>query len=195
MDIDLKKQIDFIIEMDKLKNIYRQTYVLHENRKENDSEHSWHLALMAFVLKDYSNEPVDILKVMKMVLIHDIVEIDAGDTYCYDKSGYETKRLREEKAAERIFGILPETQRDEMRALWEEFEAVDTAESKFAAALDRIQPVLLNIAKEGLSWKEHGISYKQVYERNFPISKGSDKIWAYVDELLKSCVEKGFLLK
>ena len=195
MDDILQKQLDFIIEVDKLKNIYRQTYVLHENRKENDSEHSWHLALMAFLLKDYSNEPVDIIKVMKMVLIHDIVEIDAGDTYCYDIAGYETKRLREENAADRIFGILPDFQRDEMRALWEEFEAVETCEAKFAAALDRLQPVLLNIAKDGLSWKEHGISYKQVYERNFSISKGSDKVWEYIDEILKRCVEKGILLK
>ena len=153
----LKKQIEFILEIDKMKNLYRQTYVLHEDRKENDAEHSWHLAIMAFMLSEYSNKSIDVLKVMKMVLIHDIVEIDAGDTYCYDEKGYTTKAEREETAAQRIFGLLPEDQRDEYYSLWREFEDSETNEARFAAVLDRLQPLMLNYTKKGISWQEHEI--------------------------------------
>ena len=158
----LQKQISFVLELDKMKALYRQTYVLNEDRKENDAEHSWHLAVMAFLLAEYSNEPVDVLKVMKMVLIHDVVEIDAGDTYCYDEEGNRSKAEREEKAAQRLFGLLPEDQKKESYDLWREFEENSTAESRFANLLDHIQPLLLNFTKNGISWKEHGIFSDQV---------------------------------
>ena len=185
MDIQrLEAQIAFLMEADKLKNIYRQTYTrmddlppMPENsnitkpypRRENDAEHSYSLALFTAILAEYSNEPIDVLKTMKMVLVHDIVEIDAGDTYCYDAGGNTTKAEREIKAAERLFAILPEEQQAEYRGLWEEFEEQKTPESRFAAVMDRIQPLLLNLSREGLSWKEHGIHLHQVQKRNGPI--------------------------
>ncbi|MGN0605217.1 MAG: HD family hydrolase [Oscillospiraceae bacterium] len=193
IDERLKKQIEFIVEIDKLKNIYRQTYVLNEDRKENDSEHSWHLAMMAFLLAEHSNQPVDVLKVMKMVLIHDIVEIDAGDTYCYDKEGYKDKAEREEKAAKRIFGILPDDQRDEMYSLWREFEEMNTPESKFAAVLDRVQPLTLNYRKNGISWQEHDVKMEMVLERNKHVDDGSEEIWKYVLEILEDSHNKGWI--
>lgn len=153
----LKKQMDFILEVDKVKNIFRQTYLADGNRKENDAEHSWHLALMAVLLKEYSNEEVDLGKVVPMVLIHDLVEIDAGDTYAYDEAGAATKEAREKKAAERIFSILPQEQGKWLRELWEEFEAYETAEAKFAHVLDNCQPLMLNDAANGRSWAEHGV--------------------------------------
>ncbi len=192
IDERLKKQIEFIVETDKLKNIYRQTYVINEDRKENDSEHSWHLALMAFILAEHSNVEIDVLKTIKMVLIHDIVEIDAGDTYCYDKEGYKDKAEREGKAAERIFGILPDDQRDEMFSLWQEFEAMNTPESKFAAALDRVQPLTLNYRKGGVSWKEHKVTKDMVLERNSHIADGSDEIWKYAEEIINDAELRGF---
>lgn len=193
IDERLKKQIEFIVEIDKLKNIYRQTYVLHEDRKENDSEHSWHLAMMAFLLAEHSNQPIDVLKVMKMVLIHDIVEIDAGDTYCYDKEGYKDKAEREEKAAKRIFGILPDDQRDEMYSLWREFEEMNTPESKFAAVLDRVQPLTLNYRKNGISWQEHDVKMEMVLERNKHVNDGSEEIWKYVLEILEDSHSKEWI--
>lgn len=193
IDERLKKQIEFIVETDKLKNIYRQTYVLHEDRKENDAEHSWHLAMMAFLLAEHSNQPVDVLKVIKMVLIHDIVEIDAGDTYCYDKEGYKDKAEREEKAAKRIFGILPDDQRDEMYSLWREFEEMNTPESKFAAVLDRIQPLTLNYRKNGISWQEHDVKMEMVLERNKHVDDGSEEIWKYVLEILEDSHNKEWI--
>ncbi len=189
----LQKQINFMLEVDKLKNIYRQTYVLHENRTENDAEHSWHLALLAFLLSEYSNEPIDVLRTIKMVLIHDIVEIDAGDTYCYDEEGYKDKIERETKAAERIFGILPHDQKNEMYNLWLEFEDRKTPEAKFAAVLDRIQPIMLNYTKDGISWKKHGISKEQVIKRNEHTSEGSNTLWQYIKSILDDAAEKGFL--
>lgn len=194
MDLErLQKQINFMLEVDKLKNIYRQTYVLHENRTENDAEHSWHLALLAFLLSEYSNEPIDVLRTIKMVLIHDIVEIDAGDTYCYDEEGYKDKSERETKAAERIFGILPHDQKNEMYNLWLEFEDRKTPEAKFAAVLDRIQPIMLNYTKDGISWKNHGISKEQVIKRNEHTSEGSNTLWQYIRSILDDAAEKGFL--
>ena len=162
----LEKQMQFIIEVDKVKNIFRQTYLADGNRKENDAEHSWHLALMAVLLKEYSNEEVSLEKVVPMVLIHDLVEIDAGDTYAYDEAGAATKEIRERKAAERIFGLLPEDQRSWFRQLWEEFEAYETPEAKFAHVLDNCQPLLLNDASGGRSWAEHGVKKSQIYKRN-----------------------------
>ncbi len=191
---DLEKRIAFILEAEKLKNIYRQTYVIHENRTENDAEHSFHLALMAALLSDYANEPVDCVKVMKMVLVHDIVEIDAGDTYCYDSKGYEDKAERENRAAERIFGLLPDEACSEYRSLWQEFEEGKTAEAKFANALDRIQPLLLNYETQGRSWKEHGISYQKPIERLSPVKAGSERLWKYGKAILARALEEGYLL-
>lgn len=195
MNDRLKKQIEFMVEVDKLKNIYRQTYVLHEDRTENDAEHSWHLALLAFLLAEHSNQPIDVLRTMKMVLIHDIVEIDAGDTYCYDTEGYKDKAERETKAANRIFGILPDDQRDEFMALWLEFEENTTPESKFANVLDRIQPLTLNYRKDGISWKKHSVRKEQVVNRNIKTAEGSEILWEYVMEILDDAEMKGFFTK
>lgn len=191
----LKQQIAFILEVDKLKTIFRQSLITDTTRYENDAEHSWHLALMAFLLVEYSEEKVDLLKVMKMVLMHDIVEIDAGDTYCYDEKAKLDKREREEKCAERIFSLLPEEQAREMSALWEEFELMETPEARYAAALDRLQPVLLNYTAQGLSWKNHGIYVDQVIARNQGIQNSSEKLWRFVMELLEDAVAKGYLKK
>lgn len=187
----LKKQMEFIVEVDKVKNIIRQTYIADGNRKENDAEHSWHLALMAVLLKEYSNEEVDLAKVVPMVLIHDLVEIDAGDTYAYDEAGAETKRERETKAADRIFGMLPEDQCKWFRELWEEFEAYETQEAKFAHVLDNCQPLLLNDASNGRSWAEHGVRKSQIYKRNEHTSEGSVEIWEYMKELIDKHIRLG----
>lgn len=189
-----EQQIAFLLELDKLKNIYRQTLVLHEDRQENDAEHSFHLAIMASILAEHANEKVDVLHVMKMVLVHDVVEIDAGDTYCYDAKGNEDKLERELKAADRLFALLPEEQEREFRGLWEEFEAKATPEAKFANALDRIQPMLLNYKKGGVSWMKHGISEDQVRNRNIPtVSAGSDMIGKFAEEIIRAAKEEGYL--
>lgn len=187
----IEQQLRFIMEIDKLKKIVRQSYITDASRKETDTDHSWHLAMMAVVLKEYSNEEVDILKVITMVLIHDIVEIDAGDTYAYDSEGNKTKREREVKAAERIFGLLPSEQREYMRELWEEFERADTPESKFANTLDKVQPVMLNAASGGKAWKEHGVCLSQVLDRNTETHKGSEELWQVAKRLILENVEKG----
>jgi putative hydrolase of HD superfamily len=190
----LEKQIEFIVEVDRLKQIYRQSYLADGTRKENDAEHSWHLALMAFILAEHTEgKNVDILRTMKMVLIHDIVEIDAGDTYCYDEQGYLDKQEREIKAAERLFNILPSDQAQEFRELWEEFEKCATTESRYAAALDRLQHLLLNYTSEGKSWREHGIKKCQTLKRNSPIQNSSTELWKYVIEILDQAVEKGYM--
>ena len=189
----LKKQISFMLELDKMKNLYRQTYVLHENRKENDAEHSWHLAVMTFLLSEYANCQIDVTKVMKMVLIHDVVEIDAGDTYCYDTEGNKSKAEREEKAARRIFGLLPEDQCSEFYELWREFEDSHTKEARFAALLDRLQPLLLNYTRKGISWQEHGIRKEQVLKRNEEYFAESDRIAELIASILDDATEKGWL--
>lgn len=212
MNERMKKQLDFLLEIDKLKNRYRQTYIANDDlpegsaefngnfneripmpRKENDAEHSFSLAMAVMLLAEYSNEPVDVLKTMKMVLVHDVVEIDAGDTYCYDTEGNLTKREREVKAAERIFGILPEDMSREFRALWDEFEANDTPEARFANAMDRIQPMLLNNYREGISWKEHGVHFPQVAERSMKIKDGSEELWENFYAMLEESRDKGLL--
>ena len=190
---DFEKQIQFIMELDKIKKIGRQTYLSDASRKENDAEHSWHLALMAFVLADYSNEPIDVLKTMKMVLLHDVIEIDAGDTYAYDTEANKTKRERELKAADRIFGLLPEAQKSEYRGLWDEFETMETPESKFANMLDKVQPLLLNDASGGKSWAEHGVQISQVLKRDERVHEGSEEIWAYAKSILEKNVKNGRL--
>ena len=187
----LQKQMKFILEVDKVKEIFRQTYLSDGSRKENDAEHSWHLALMAVLLKEYANEDVDLLKVIPMVLIHDLVEIDAGDTYAYDQAGLATQRERETKAADRIFGLLPSDQAEVFRTLWEEFEAYETAEAKFAPALDNCQPLFLNDASGGKSWKEHGVHKSQIYKRNEHTAEGSVEIWEYMKTLVDKHIQLG----
>lgn len=191
---DFEKQMAFIMELDKIKKIGRQTYLSDASRKENDAEHSWHLALMAFVFADYANEQIDVLKTMKMVLLHDVIEIDAGDTYAYDTEANKTKRDREVKAADRIFGLLPDEQAAEYRGLWDEFEAMETAEAKFANMLDKVQPLLLNDASGGKSWEEHGVKKSQVISRNARTHEGSEKLWKYAKSLIEKNVEQGKLL-
>ena len=187
----LKKQMEFILEVDKLKEITRQTYLSSGERKENDTEHSWHLALMCALLAEHANEKIDVLKTMTMVLIHDIVEIDAGDTYAYDTAGNETKREREVRAADRIFQLLPDDQAAYLRDLWEEFEAGDTPEAKFALTLDKVQPVMLNAASGGKSWKEHQVEVSQILKRNEHTPEGSQALWDYAEGLIMENVEKG----
>ena len=187
----LQKQMKFILEVDKVKEIFRQTYLSDGSRKENDAEHSWHLALMAVLLKEYANEEVDLLKVIPMVLIHDLVEIDAGDTYAYDQAGLATQRERETKAADRIFGLLPSDQAEVFRTLWEEFEAYETADAKFAHALDNCQPLFLNDASGGKSWKEHGVHKSQIYKRNEHTAEGSVEIWEYMKTLVDKHIQLG----
>lgn len=187
----LRQQLEFIVEADKVKNIMRQTYLSDAGRKENDAEHSWHLALMAVLLKEYSNEEVDLSKVVPMVLIHDLVEIDAGDTYAYDEVGAATKAERETKAADRIFGLLPEDQKKWFRELWEEFEEYQTPEARFAHVLDNCQPLLLNDASGGRSWAEHGVKKSQIYKRNQYTGEGSREIWEYMKELIDKHIGLG----
>lgn len=189
----LKKQINFMLELDKMKNIYRQTYVLHEDRKENDAEHSWHLAILAFLLSEYASVPIDVTRVMKMVLVHDVVEIDAGDTYCYDEDENKTKAEREEKSAQRVFGLLPDDQKEEFYSLWREFEDNQTNDSKFAAVLDKIQPVILNYTKNGISWKEHGVYKEQVEKRCLSSADASDKLAELIQSIIDDAASKGFL--
>lgn len=191
----LEQQIRFIIEVDKVKNIFRQTYLADGQRKENDAEHSWHLALSAVLLKEHMKEDVDLTKVMIMVLIHDLVEIDAGDTYAYDEKGAQTKREREVKAADRIFGLLPEDQGQYFRELWEEFEAYETPEAKFAHLLDNFQPLLLNDASGGRSWKEHGVHRSQPMKRNERIPDTSETVWEKMQEIFDKHVKCGNLLE
>lgn len=194
MDKRLKKQMDFILEVDKVKNITRQTYLADGKRKENDAEHSWHLALMAILLKEYAPEEIDLGKVIPMVLAHDLVEIDAGDTYAYDEAGAQTKREREKKAADRIYGLLPEDQGKWLYDLWEEFEAYETPEAKFAHMLDNSQPLFLNNATDGISWVEHGVKKSQIYKRNNRTGEGGPEIWEYMQELIDDHVAKGHVI-
>lgn len=193
MDDRLKKQMEFMLEVDKSKFVRRQTYLSDGIRKENDAEHSWHLALMAALLSEHSNEEIDVARTMLMVLIHDIVEIDAGDTYAYDDAGHMDKREREVRAANRIFGLLPKDQGEKMMDLWEEFEAFETPEAKFAHSLDCVQPLMLNDATDGRSWREHEIKRSQVMKRNAKTAQGSEELMAYVNSILDKNVEKGNL--
>lgn len=187
----LRQQIEFIVEIDKVKNIFRQTYLADGARKENDAEHSWHIALMAVLLKEYVGEEVDVAKVMTMVLLHDLVEIDAGDTYAYDSEGAKSKREREVKAADRIFGLLPADQGTYFRDLWEEFEAYETPDAKYAHLLDNFQPLLLNDASGGKSWKEHGVHKNQIYKRNEKVLETSETVWNVIQEIVEDHVKRG----
>ena len=193
MDERLKKQLDFALEIDKEKNIFRQTHLSGHGRNENDAEHAWHMAIMAYLLREYSNEPVDITRVMLMCLIHDVVEIDAGDTYAYDEEGKKTQKAREEAAKERIYSLLPEDQKEELAAIFDEFEESKTPESKFAHALDNLQPLMLNNSNDGGDWREHGVSAKQVYGRQSRTKEGSEKLYEVTDQIIKKHREKGNL--
>ncbi|TPD71106.1 HD domain-containing protein [Flavobacterium microcysteis] len=192
---DLLKQVAFIKEIDKLKYIQRRTRLFESDRHENDAEHSWHLAMMAVVLAGHSDKPVDILKVVQMVLIHDLVEIDAGDTFIYDTSKNHTNTEEELVAAKRIFGLLPEKQAQEFLAIWEEFEEGSTHEAKFARAMDRFEPLLQNTSNKGGTWAEYDVEYHTVYNKKKAIKDGSASIWNYAERLLNESVEKGILRK
>jgi putative hydrolase of HD superfamily len=189
----LSKQIDFIREIDRLKSVLRHTTLLDRSRPETDAEHSWQIALMAVLLADYADPPVDLHHVVVMLLVHDLVEIDAGDTFIYDDEALATQPERELKAAERIFGLLPEEQTGRLRALWEEFEAQETNEARFAKAMDRLQPLLHNYFTEGGSWKESGVTEDRVIKRNQPIGLAAPELWAYAERLIHDASNQGYL--
>ena len=193
MNTRLDRQISFILEIDKLKSVLRRSYLLNETRHENSAEHSWHLSVMALVLAEHASAEVDTLWVLKMLLVHDVVEIDSGDTYIYDQAGNDTKAAREQEAASRIFGLLPPDQQRELTQLWQEFEARETPEAKFAAALDRLMPLLHNYHTEGRSWREHGIAKEQVMSLNRHIVEGSQSLWEYAEALISDAAAKGYL--
>ena len=187
----LEDQMKFLLEIDKEKNILRQTHLSGHGRRENNAEHAWHMAIMIYLLREYANEKIDLAKTMMMALIHDIVEIDAGDTYAYDTAALATQQEREAKAAQRIFGLLPEDQRKEMLALFQEFEDYETPEARFAHVLDNLQPLMLNDSNNGGDWREHQVKRSQVYKRNARTSTGSETLWAYMEGLIQGNVEKG----
>jgi putative hydrolase of HD superfamily len=207
----LEQQVRFLLEVDRLKEVLRQTVVTQSRRRENDAEHSWHLALCVLVLAEHANVPIDVLKVLKMVIIHDLVEIDAGDTFAYDAAGQASAHEREARAADRLFGLLPggggvrpadgaraqpeqwEDQGRAFRALWDEFEARETPEARFAAAVDRFQPMLLNAHTEGHAWRQHGVTEPQVRRRNAHVGEGSTALWAYAARMIAEAVERGHL--
>ena len=188
------RQVDFILEIDREKQIERQTHICGYSRREGDAEHAWHMALMAWLLQEYSNQPVDIAKTMVMILIHDLVEIDAGDTYAYDEEANRTKEEREKKAAERIFGLLPEDQGEKLRQLWEEFEAYETPEARFAHTMDNFQPLALNDANNGGDWKRRNVKKSQILKRNARTKDGSEEIWKYMEEMIDRNVKKGNII-
>lgn len=192
MDGELDKLIEFCREADREKSITRQTYLADGSRKENDAEHAWHAALMAVLLSGYANERIDVLKTVTMLLIHDIVEIDAGDTYAYDEDGAKTQSAREKAAADRIFAILPDCEKERMRSLWEEFEAAKTPEARFAHAMDNFQPCMLNAASGGKAWEEHNVCLSQILKRNERTADGSRVLWEYMrDRLIEPYIKNG----
>lgn len=188
----LKKQLEFIYEIDKVKSIVRKTRLFHKDEYENDAEHSWHICIMALVLSEYADDKIDILKVIKMMLIHDLVEIDTGDVIVYNKTQINVEA--EEKAAKRIFGILPEGQGDEYYDLWVEFEERKTPEARFAMALDRMEPLLQNLFRDGEDWRINKIPYKKVIMTNKKVSDGSKKLWEYIKSEIDRCNDKGGFL-
>lgn len=193
MEERLKKQLDFALEIDKEKNIYRQTHLSGRGRNENDAEHAWHMAVMAYLLQEYANEKVDIAKVMLMCLTHDIVEIDAGDTYAYDPAGLETQRAREQAAKERIYSLLPDDQKEALQAIFDEFEESKTPEAQFAHAMDNLQPLLLNHSNNGGDWKAHQVTAEQVYGRQSRTKEGSQRLFELTDTLIQENIAKGNL--
>ena len=189
----LEQQLSFILEIDKEKNIFRQTHLSGGGRAENDAEHAWHMATMAWLLREYANEPVDIARVMMMCLIHDIVEIDAGDTYAYDPAGLQTQQAREDAAKERIYSLLPEDQKAELVAMFDEFENWSSPEARFAHALDNLQPLMLNGSNDGADWKAHGVTARQVYGRQNKTRLGSERLFEVVDGIIREQIRKGNL--
>ena len=192
-DERLEQQLAFALEIDKEKNVFRQTSLSGHGRKENDAEHAWHMAIMAYLLREYANEDVDIAKVMLMCLIHDIVEIDAGDTYAYDEENLKTQKAREDAAKERIFSLLPDDQKAEFTALFDEFEDCRTAESKYAHAMDNLQPLLLNDSNDGGDWKAHGVTAETIYGRHRKTRLGSETLYQVTDRIIRENVRKGNL--
>lgn len=192
---DLMQQLAFIKEIDKVKYIQRRTKLFHSDRNENDAEHSWHLAMMTLVLAEHANEPIDVLKVLKMVLIHDIVEIDAGDTFLYDQEKSHTNTQQETQAAQRIFGLLPKEQAAEYLQIWQEFEQGETMEAKFARAMDRLEPLLQNVSNKGGTWEEYQVEFEQVFQKKQVINQGSAVLWEFSNALLQESVRKGILKK
>ena len=191
--VRLEAQLGFVLEVEKLKQVFRQTLLLGDHRRENDAEHSWHLSVMAVLLVEYAAAEVDLLKVLKMLLIHDVVEIDAGDTFVYDVAANEDKAQREQQAADRLFGLLPADQASAYRALWDEFEQRQSAEARYATALDRLQPLLLNFYADGAAWQRHGIKKAQVIAYNEHIGEGAPALWECARKLIDAAVAKGFL--
>lgn len=191
MDERLKKQMAFALEIDKEKNILRQTHLSGGGRQENDAEHAWHMALMAYLLREYANEPVDIGKVLLMCLLHDVVEIDAGDTYAYDAQGLQSQKEREDVAKARIFGLLPDDQKAELIALFDEFEAYETPEARYAHVLDNLQPIMLNNSNGGADWRARGVTRTQIYRRQSKNILGSEKLFSVIDGILRENIEKG----
>ncbi|MBI4780648.1 MAG: HD domain-containing protein [Oscillatoriophycideae cyanobacterium NC_groundwater_1537_Pr4_S-0.65um_50_18] len=189
----LNQQMQFIVEIDRLKQILRQSLITNGSRRENSAEHSWHLAIMASVLTEYALPGADLLRTLQMLLLHDLVEIDAGDTFCYDLQANQDKAEREAQAADRIFGLLPSDLGQEMRSLWDEFEARETPSAKFAAALDRIEPMLLNQHTQGGTWKQHGITQDRVLQRMQPVAEGAPELWGFVEQVIEDCVAAGYL--
>lgn len=189
----LKKDMEFIVELDKMKSIIRQTSIIGQDKREDDAQHSWHISVMAMILSEYSNENINVCKVIKMLLIHDLVELFAGDTFCYDKIGNEDKEDRELAAADKIYGMLDEDKGKELRALWDEFEERKTPEALFAASMDRLQPILSNYHNNGGTWKKYDVSQSQIYERVAPIKESSNDLWQFVDNLLQDAYSRGLI--
>lgn len=188
----IEKQFSFIREIDREKFIGRQTYLSDGERKENDAEHAWHMAIMTVLLSEYANEKIDVLRTVTMLLIHDIVEIDAGDTYAYDEEGKKTQKERERKAAERLYGLLPSDQGEKLKSLWEEFEACATPEARFARCMDNLQPMMLNAVTDGKAWVEHQVELSQILDRNQNTHTGSEILWEYARKnWIDPNVEKG----
>lgn len=189
----LKRQIDFIMEVDRMKSVYRRTLLVDRSRRETDAEHSWHFALMALLLAEYAGPDVKPDRVIRMALVHDLVEIYAGDTFAYDGDGKKTQHAREQQAADRLFSRLPADQGSQLRALWEEFDAMETPDARFAAAIDRLQPFLNNCLTEGHTWKEGDVTSDQVRERLSVAQDAAPALWELSDSLIRECVEKGYL--
>ena len=191
MDERLQKQLNFILEIDKEKNIFRQTHLSGHGRRENDAEHAWHMAVMAYLLQEYSNEPVDVARVMLMCLLHDVVEIDAGDTYAYDTDGLKTQKAREDAAKQRIYSLLPDDQKQELQALFDEFEACQTPEARFAKAMDNLQPLILNNSNHGGDWKDHSAKASRIYKRHRKTKLGSETLYKVTDDIIQNHIKNG----
>lgn len=195
MNERLRKDIEFIVELDKMKSIFRRTSIIGQDRNEDDAQHSWHIAIMAMVLSEYSNEKIDVCKVIKMLLTHDLIEIYAGDTFCYDKEGNNDKKERELAAADIIYGMLDEDKGKELRALWDEFEEMETPEALFAASMDRLQPMLNNYHNNGGTWQKYNVPKSDIYKRIEPVKKTSDELWNFVQHMIEDAYEKGLITR